>query len=91
MRYVKRDKDGQVVAHFANPQIDATETVEDNHDDIQTFVERRRAKQIPTASRFAELAERITSLEKQVKQLKRSLQQFLKIRSPASKARKGVK
>lgn len=64
MRYVKRDNDGQVVAHFANEQPYATEVVEDDHPDIKAFLERRWAKKVPTADRFAELAARIERLEK---------------------------
>jgi hypothetical protein len=64
MRYVKRDESGQVVAHFANEQPYATERIEDDHADIAAFTERRRAKQVPTADRFAALAARIEQLER---------------------------
>jgi hypothetical protein len=63
MRYVKRNEIGHVVAHFANEQPYATECIEDDHADIAAFTERRRAKQVPTADRFAALVARIEQLE----------------------------
>jgi hypothetical protein len=64
MRYVRRNERGEVVAHFLLEQTDAKETLSDNHPDILAFTERRRAKQVPTADRFAALATRIEQLER---------------------------
>jgi hypothetical protein len=76
MRYVKRDENGLVVGHFANEQPYATELVADDHPDIEAFKERRRAKQVPTAERFAStesvaaLVARIEALENKLKDAK---------------------
>jgi hypothetical protein len=73
MRYVKRDENGDVVGHFANWQPYATELLEDGHPDLLAYTERRRAKQVPTAERFAStesvaaLVARIEALENKLK------------------------
>ncbi len=40
MRYVQRDRDGNLVGHFANPQSYAAEEVADDHPDILAFAQR---------------------------------------------------
>ena len=37
MRYVTRDADGKIIGHFAVPQFEGQELLEDNHPDLEAF------------------------------------------------------
>lgn len=50
MRFVQRDEQGKVIAHFACPQGYAAEELRDDHPDIEAFRARRRASWKPPAA-----------------------------------------
>jgi hypothetical protein len=50
MRYVQRDAEGKVIAHFANAQEYATEALPDDHADIEAFRAWRRVLAKPSAA-----------------------------------------
>lgn len=74
MRYIQRDKDGNVTGLFANEQTYATELVADDHPDILAWVEARKPKpRIPGESldeKIAALTVRLEMLEGKSDKLK---------------------
>lgn len=56
MRYLQRNENGAVVAHFANPQSYATEGVPDDHPEILKWHEKIRTAKEEYRKRKAALA-----------------------------------
>lgn len=77
-RYVQRDKDGNVVGHFANPQPYAQEQVAADHPDILAWYARIAAAKTAYMEQKAALdpqamMDRIVALESEVVRLKSPL------------------
>jgi hypothetical protein len=66
-RFVQRDRDGNIIGHFANPQPYAQEVVPDNHPDIAAWQAAREAMLRPAKKiDIAALEARIAQLEEQL-------------------------
>ncbi len=64
-RYVRRDKNGVLDAHYANPQSYAQEALPDDHPDIVAFNAKKEAsrKSLNIELRLRDLEDRVRKLE----------------------------
>lgn len=72
MRYIQRNEDGEVVAHFACEQTYAREAVAADHPDILAFKTKRDRNRLPRPGEsFREIVSRVEAIERRLDAIER--------------------
>lgn len=70
-RWLQRDKNGEVIGHFANPQSYATEEVPPDHPDILAW--NAKYEQMRTSGTYSALSDRLKALEETLARIEKRL------------------